>query len=200
MLDIRAEAPTYKKVVDDLGKTFAHSTHYKMLKQRVEQLNAPAPPPLEAPQQEAPGAKIAVGQAAPEIALPDPTGKVRKLSDLKGKVVLIDFWASWCGPCRRENPNVVKAYNTYKKDGFEVMSVSLDKDGNAWKQAIQQDGLVWTNHVSDLLFWNSKAAADYGVHSIPFPVLVDKKGNVVAMGNSIRGEMLENQLKQLFGH
>ncbi|MFY7972151.1 MAG: redoxin family protein [Flavobacteriales bacterium] len=199
MLDIRAEGATYKKVVEDLGKTFAHSTHFKMLKQRVEQLNAPVPPPMEAAQ-EVPGSKIAVGQAAPEIALPDPTGKVRKLSDLKGKVVLIDFWASWCGPCRRENPNVVKAYNTYKKDGFEVMSVSLDKDGNAWKQAIQQDGLVWPNHVSDLLFWNSKAAADYGVHSIPFPVLIDKKGIVVAYGPNVRGEMLESHLKEMFGH
>lgn len=202
MLDLRADLSTYKKVVKDLDKTFAHSLHFKMLKQKVDASDNPPPMPADPAggQSEVVGAKIAVGQAAPEIALPDPNGKVKKLSDLKGKVVLIDFWASWCGPCRRENPNVVKAYNHYKKDGFDVMSVSLDKDANAWKQAIQQDGLTWTNHVSDLAFWNSKAAADYGVHSIPFPVLIDKKGNVIAYGPNVRGEMLEGYLKEIFGH
>jgi alkyl hydroperoxide reductase subunit AhpC len=94
---------------------------------------------------------------------------------------------------------VVAVYEKYKKDGFEVFSVSLDKTAEPWKEAIKKDGLIWKNHVSDLQFWNSKAAADYGVHSIPFPVLVGKDGKVIAYGNNIRGELLEANLKQIFG-
>lgn len=197
MLDPRAEKASFEKVMTDVAGRIGHSMHYKLLKQQLDRMAAMDK--LPAQQETPPGAKIAVGQPAPEIALPDPSGKVRKLSSLKGKVVLIDFWASWCGPCRRENPNVVKAYNEYNKDGFEVFSVSLDKTAEPWKEAITKDGLIWKNHVSDLQFWNSKAAADYGVHSIPFPVLIDKEGNVVAYGNNIRGELLESNLKQIFG-
>ncbi|MEZ4800324.1 MAG: TlpA disulfide reductase family protein [Flavobacteriales bacterium] len=197
MLDPRAERSSFNKVIQDVSGQIGHSMHYKMLKQQIERMEAMEKMPAQ--QETPPGAKIAVGQPAPEIALPDPSGKVRKLSSLKGKVVLIDFWASWCGPCRRENPNVVEAYNEYNKDGFEVFSVSLDKAADPWKEAIAKDGLIWKNHVSDLQFWNSKAAADYGVHSIPFPVLIDKDGNVVAYGNNIRGELLEANLKQIFG-
>ncbi|MCC6599859.1 MAG: AhpC/TSA family protein [Crocinitomicaceae bacterium] len=202
ILDIRVELPTYQKVVSDLGKTFGHSTHYKMLKQKVEgAASAPADlvDPRDMGDEEMTDSPVAIGKVPPEIALPDPKGKIRKLSDLRGKVVLIDFWASWCGPCRRENPNVVKAYNKYNSLGFEILSVSLDKDANAWKQAIIQDGLIWPNHLSDLQFWNSKAAMDYGVHSIPFPVLVGQDGKVIAYGSNVRGDLLEGHLKELLG-
>ncbi len=139
--------------------------------------------------------KTAIGSSAPEIALKDPDGNIRKLSSLKGKVVLIDFWASWCGPCRKENPNVVAVYNKYHDKGFEVFSVSLDKDRDSWLKAITKDNLIWINHVSDLLYWKSAGAATYGVTSIPYTVLIDKKGKIVA--KKLRGEDLENKVKEL---
>ncbi len=139
--------------------------------------------------------KTAIGSTAPDIALSDPEGTVRKLSSLKGKVVLIDFWASWCGPCRKENPNVVSVYNKYHGKGFEVFSVSLDKDRDSWLKAIAKDNLIWPNHVSDLKYWKSAGAAVYGVTSIPFTVLIDKKGKIVA--KKLRGEDLENKVKEL---
>ncbi len=126
---------------------------------------------------------IQVGQPAPEISLPGPDGKVRSLSSLKGKVVLLDFWASWCRPCRMANPHVVEVYNKYKDKGFDVFSVSLDRPGQkeAWTTAIQKDGLVWDNHVSDLQFWNSAPAATYGVRAIPATFLIDRNGNISAI-------------------
>ncbi len=139
--------------------------------------------------------KTAVGSLAPEIALTDPDGKIRKLSSLKGKVVLIDFWASWCGPCRKENPNVVNIYGKYHDKGFEVYSVSLDKDRASWLAAITKDNLSWPNHVSDLKYWKSEGAATYGVTSIPATFLIDKKGKIVA--KKLRGEELENKVKEL---
>jgi len=139
--------------------------------------------------------KTAIGAQAPEIALADVDGNIRKLSSLKGKVVLIDFWASWCGPCRKENPNVVAVYGKYKDKGFEVFSVSLDKDKAAWLQAITKDNLSWPNHVSDLKYWKSEGAAIYGVSSIPYTVLIDKKGKIVA--KKLRGVELENKVKEL---
>jgi thiol-disulfide isomerase/thioredoxin len=139
--------------------------------------------------------KTAIGSFAPDIALTDPEGKILKLSSLKGKVVLIDFWASWCGPCRKENPNVVAIYQKYKDKGFEVYSVSLDKDREAWLAAIAKDNLIWLSHVSDLKYWKSAGAATYGVTSIPYTVLVDKKGKIVA--KKLRGEELELQVKEL---
>ncbi len=125
---------------------------------------------------------VKVGNMAPDISFPDPEGKVRSLSDLKGKVVLLQFWASWCGPCRKENPYLVSAYNKYKEKGFEIFSVSLDsqKSFERWKKAIEKDGLVWPNHVSDLNSWNSKPAREYGVESIPAIFLVDQQGKIVA--------------------
>ena len=142
-----------------------------------------------------PAAKVAIGAIAPDLAFPDPDGKVRKLSDLRGKVVLLDFWASWCGPCRRENPNVTNIYSKYHDKGFEVFSVSLDSDAASWKRAIEADKLVWPNHVSDLKKWQSQAAAIYGVRSIPSTFLLDKEGRIVQ--RDLRGADLEKAVKQL---
>ena len=136
----------------------------------------------------------AVGQMAPEIALPNPEGKVVALSSLRGKYVLVDFWAKWCGPCRRENPNVVKAYHKFKDKGFEVFGVSLDRTKEDWLQAIQQDGLVWT-HVSDLKYFQSQAAADYNINAIPFSILVDPQGVIIA--KNLRGAALEKKLEEV---
>jgi thiol-disulfide isomerase/thioredoxin len=132
---------------------------------------------------------------APEIELKNPDGKVIKLSSLRGKVVLIDFWASWCGPCRQENPNLVKIYNQYKNKGFTIYSVSLDRDLESWKRAIESDGLVWPNHVSDLLHWNTPMTQLYGFQSIPFTVLVNKQGKII--GTNLRGTSLEQKLKEV---
>jgi peroxiredoxin len=140
-------------------------------------------------------AATAIGAVAPDMAFSSPDGKVMKLSDLRGKVVLVDFWASWCGPCRRENPNVVAAYNKFKDKGFTIYSVSLDQDASRWKGAIEQDGLSWPNHVSDLKGWQSEPAHMYGVTAIPAQFLLDKDGKIVA--KNLRGEQLEQKLSEL---
>jgi thiol-disulfide isomerase/thioredoxin len=132
---------------------------------------------------------------APQIALPNPDGKMLRLSDLKGKVILIDFWASWCGPCRNENPNVVRLYNKYSSKGFTIFSVSLDSDIQAWKRAIKADGLVWQNHVSDLKQWETPLVKLYKFNSIPYTVLLDKHGNIVA--TNLRGAALEEKINNL---
>lgn len=178
-----------------------YATDYASMITRLESSmsNQPAggPQPAAQTSQPAPqpGGKIQVGQPAPDISLPGPDGKVRSLSSLKGKVVLLDFWASWCGPCRRANPHVVEVYNKYKGKGFDVFSVSLDRqDGKEkWKQAIQQDGLVWDNHVSDLQFWNSAPAGVYGVRSIPHTFLIGRDGKIVAVNprNNLEQELLK---------
>lgn len=145
----------------------------------------------------APKSPTAIGAMAPEIELPNPDGKMLKLSDLRGKVVLLDFWAAWCRPCRMENPNVVKDYYQYKDKGFEVFSVSLDREKASWIKAIQDDGLVWPNHVSDLKYWSSQAAAIYGVTSIPATFLIGKDGRIIA--KNLRGEALGQALEELLG-
>lgn len=143
---------------------------------------------------------LAIGQKAPELAFNNPEGKEIKLSSLKGKVVLIDFWASWCGPCRKENPEVVKVYNQFKDKtfkngkGFTVYGVSLDKNADAWKKAIEKDNLVWETHVSDLKGWSAEGAQIYGVSAIPTNYLIDGEGTIIA--KNLRGSDLEKALKK----
>lgn len=139
---------------------------------------------------------ISVGDEAPDFTLDNPEGTPVTLSSLRGKYVLIDFWASWCGPCRMENPNVVKMYNKYKDKGFAIYGVSLDKDKTAWLNAIKKDGLTWT-HGSDLKYWNSAVAQTYGVNAIPATYLLDKEGKVIA--KNLRGPSLEAKLSELLG-
>lgn len=156
--------------------------------------------PVKAMKMASKAAKIgtAIGDEAPEIAMAGIDGKELKLSSLRGKMVLIDFWASWCGPCRRENPNVVGAYDKYQKakfktaKGFEIFSVSLDQNADAWKAAIDKDALTWKAHVSDLKGWQNGAAAVYGVTSIPMSFLVDENGIIIA--KNLRGLELHKQL------
>lgn len=138
---------------------------------------------------------LTVGDEVPDIALKDTANNDLSLKSLRGKVVLIDFWASWCGPCRAENPNVVRVFNKYKDKGFTVYGVSLDQNREKWLGAIKSDGLTWT-HVSDLKGWSSEGAKLYGVKSIPQTYLIDKEGKVIA--KNLRGEMLEQKLKEIF--
>ncbi len=142
---------------------------------------------------------LAPGKKAPDFEELKIDRKTKmKLSDLKGKVVLIDFWASWCGPCRKENPAVVSNYEKYKSDGFTVMSVSLDTDKEKWLAAIRTDNLYWDNHVSDLGGWKSKVGQIYEVNSIPLTILIDREGKIIKL--NLRGEALSSELKQIFGH
>lgn len=136
--------------------------------------------------------KVAVGSMAPDFSIPMLNKKSIKLSSLRGKVILIDFWASWCGPCRAENPNVVKVYQDFKDKGFDILGVSLDNDVDAWQEAIKKDKLSW-QHGSDLEGWESDIVKQYSITGIPFTVLIDQHGKIIA--KNLRGEQLREKLK-----
>jgi peroxiredoxin len=187
-LDTEKDFATYESIIAQLNVGFPESPTVKQLTLNYQQTKA---------KKEAANV-VSPGKLAPDFEelMLDGTTKM-KLSDLRGKIVLLDFWASWCGPCRKENPNVVKLYDKYQKSGFTVMSVSLDRDRAAWKAAIEKDNLKWPNHVSDLQQWSSKVGQMYQVKGIPFTVLIDKEGKIIK--TNLRGEALEAELKQIFG-
>lgn len=187
-LNLTLDRALAQQVIDSTRTLMGHSMAHRNLSQRVAKQRKPQ-------QSARRNDLIKPGMAMPDIELEDPNGKTRALSDLRGKVVLVDFWASWCGPCRRENPNVVRAWNEYKDQGFEVFSVSLDKDLKKWKRAIDQDGLIWPYHISDLRGWSSSATQLFGISSIPHAILIDKDGTVVA--THLRGAQLESELQRL---
>jgi len=195
-LDVNNEFDAWVSILNQIVTGFGQSP---TVKEYVTYANNLAKQKEEEKRQAESAALFAPGKPAPDFEelLTDRKTNL-KLSDLKGTYVLIDFWASWCGPCRKENPNVVKTYNKYKDDGFTIVSVSLDTDKQKWLGAIQADGLIWPNHVSDLGGWNSKVSRKYNVSSIPFTVLIDKEGNIVQ--TNLRGPDLENKLAEIFGH
>ena len=191
-LDIKKDQAQYERVREGLKNNFSHSYYYKMVDYQIKNASK------QQQVRKQPNTKYSAGMMAPDIEMPNPDRANISLSDLRGNIVMIDFWASWCGPCRRENPRVVEAYKKYNKYGFEVFSVSLDKTVDKWKQAIEKDNLIWPYHVSDLKGWQNAAAQNYGVSSIPHTVLLDKEGKIIA--THIRGSALEAQLKEIFGH
>jgi thiol-disulfide isomerase/thioredoxin len=177
-LQVEEFLPTYVKLDEGLMKKYPNSSYVKSFHNTVLAQK-----------------KLGIGSEAPEISMNTPEDKLLALSSLRGKVVLVDFWASWCGPCRAENPNVVKAYNKYKSKGFDIFSVSLDKDKDKWMAAIQKDGLAWPSHVTDFKHWQSPVVQLYNFNGIPYNVLLDKKGNIIA--KNLRGEDLEKKLAEI---
>ncbi len=188
-MNAEQDMKSYENVLNQLYSVFPESptvqifySNFAQIKKKIDDANFLAP-----------------GKMAPDFTELKTDGKkTMSLSSLRGQIVLLDFWASWCGPCRRENPNVVQTYEKYKNDGFTIVSVSLDTDAQKWKNAIEQDQLSWPNHVSDLGGWNSRVAQIYKVSSVPFTVLIDREGNVIK--TNLRGPALEEELKRIFGH
>ena len=172
------DADVYKKLDESLSKLYPDNYMVANLHLKVKSEDA-----------------LGIGSEAPEINLPGIDGKNMKLSSLRGKYVLIDFWASWCGPCRKESPEMVALYKENNKKGFEIYSVSLDQKKEDWIAAIKKDKLGSWAHVSDLLYWNSVAAKTYGIDAIPFTVLLDKEGKIIAKG--LRGEELKAKIKEI---
>lgn len=187
-INLQQEFELYEKVVKALEKSFGESPTVQRIAKDLDK-NRKA---VEANKPFSPGSEVK------DIVMNNPDGEALQLSDYKGKVVLVDFWASWCGPCRKENPTVVKLYEKYKDDGFEVFSVSLDKNKDRWVAAIDKDNLSWDAHVSDLKGWQNAAAKEYGVSSIPFTVLLDREGKVI--NTKLRGFQLEKTLESIFGY
>ncbi|CAG5077971.1 TlpA disulfide reductase family protein [Parvicella tangerina] len=188
-----------RKIEAGLKETMPESEYYIGVKTQLAQVETQIKIQEEQlKKQQEMEARTAVGAVAPELNFKSPTGEVITLESLRGNYVLIDFWASWCKPCRMENPNVVKMYNKYKEDGFTVYSVSLDKNKSSWENAIVQDGLIWPNHVSDLKQWQTEATKIYGFSGIPYTVLIGPEGKIIA--KKLRGQALENKLEEIFGH
>jgi thiol-disulfide isomerase/thioredoxin len=201
-LDPKANTEVFEKVLQSTSKQMANGAFHRALSEAISnQIAQKKNQRVVTKGNGANGARAkknslyGVGDVAPDIIMNGPDGVEHKLSDLRGKVVLLDFWASWCGPCRRENPNVVNAYNEYQPKGFEVFSVSLDKQAERWAMAIEQDGLIWPNHVSDLSGWQNAASRAYGVTSIPHAVLIDQDGVIAA--THLRGAALRQKLNEL---
>lgn len=176
----------FETVANNLDAVYPNSDYVKQFKKTLVDLRA---------KQQA-AAKTGIGAIAPEIVVQTPDGETIKLSDFRGKVTMIDFWAAWCKPCRAENPNVVRVYNKYHDKGFEVFGVSLDRDKESWVTAIQQDGLPW-KHGSELKFWQSSFVPAYNLDGIPMTYLLDENGVIIAKG--LRGAQLEAKLQEIFG-
>lgn len=181
-----------KQAISNIEKRFPENSLVQSLAARMAEIEQQAGAGGAA--DEANMTAVKVGDTAPDFTLPDPSGKMISLHSFRGKYVLVDFWASWCKPCRMENPNVVKAYQQYKNRNFTVLGVSLDQKKDAWLKAIQADGLAW-NHVSDLKFWDSAVVPLFGINAIPTNFLLDPQGKIIAA--NLRGDALEQKLQEV---
>ncbi|MCH2234444.1 MAG: AhpC/TSA family protein [Crocinitomicaceae bacterium] len=187
----------FEQVSNALKEKYPYSEYPGFIDKDIQNVQAQIVAMKNPPEPVTGGATPTIGEEAPEINLPDVNGNNIALSSLRGKTVLIDFWASWCAPCRKENPNVVNMYAKFKDKGFTVYSVSLDDNADHWKAAIDADNLTWPNHVSDLQGWNSAAGVAYGIRQIPTTLLIDENGIVI--GTNLRGPQLEQKLQEVLG-
>ncbi|KOS04912.1 hypothetical protein AM493_01820 [Flavobacterium akiainvivens] len=185
----KTDMKALSKIFEGFDASIKKTERGKQVAEVFKNFNQPQQP------QQAPAA-VKVGDAAPQFSAPTPEGKQLSLKEAMGKVTIIDFWASWCGPCRKENPNVVALYNEYHAKGLNIIGVSLDKEGESakWKEAIAKDKLAW-NHVSNLKFWEDPIAKQYGVQSIPATFILDASGKVVA--KDLRGDDLKAKVAEL---